>query len=222
MIIDFDQEAISQRKNKLKILLNRNNNKQRFICYHQHQIIKQVFEQPKRVFSYSRSIRHFQEIMSKTGSISLNKKAITLFLRRDENTEKKSYDEIIKATNSKLIQTDNIIQDEYGFRTERNQQHKQQSPYIKQRKFSQHLHIKDKIPKQPYIQRAIESQIVPTSKTNRSLKKHTFQNEILQQKVTQITSTNQKEQELQSSKSRQKQIDLYSNDNIFATITHRY
>lgn len=41
--------------------------------------------------------------MSKTGSISLNKKAITLFLRRDENTEKKSYDEIIKGTNSKLI-----------------------------------------------------------------------------------------------------------------------
>ncbi|CAD8199382.1 unnamed protein product [Paramecium octaurelia] len=222
MIFDFDQEVISQRKNKLKILLNRNNNKQRFFGYHQHQIVKQVFEEPKRVFSYSRSIRHFQEIMSKTGSISLNKKAITLFLRRDEQTEKKSYDEILKATNSKLIQTDNIIPDEFGYRTERNQLHKQQSPYIKQRKFSQHLNKKDKFPKTPYIQHAIESQVVPSSRTNRSLKKHTFQNEILQQKVNQITSANLKEQELQSIKSRQKQIDLYSNDNIFATITHRY
>ncbi|CAD8116274.1 unnamed protein product [Paramecium sonneborni] len=220
MIFDFDQEAISQRKNKLKILLNKNNKKQRIICYNQHQIIKQVFEQPKRVFSYSRSIRHFQEIMSKTGSISLNKKAITLFLKRDENTEKKPYDEILKVTNSKLVQTDNIIQDDYGYKTERNQLYRQQSPYIKQRKFSQHLHIKDKIPKMPYIQHSTESQVVQQQQKNRSLKKHTFQNEILQQKVNQITSM--KDQEQLTSKSRQKQIELYSNDNIFTTITHRY
>ncbi|CAD8118941.1 unnamed protein product [Paramecium sonneborni] len=217
MIFDFDQEAISQRKNKLQILLNNNNKKKRFQCYHQHEIVKQVFEQPQRIFSFSRSIRHFQEIMSKTGSISLNKKAITLFLKRDENSEKKPLDEILKVTNSKFVQTDSLMLDEYGFKTERNQLYRQESPYIKSRKFSQHLNIRDKIPKKAYIQHSIESQVV--QKKNRSLKKNTFQNEVLQQKVNQ--NTGNKEQE-QLSKSRQKQIDLYSNDNIFTTITNRY
>ncbi|CAD8162305.1 unnamed protein product [Paramecium octaurelia] len=222
MIFDFDQEAISQRKTKLQLLLNRNNNKQRFFCYRQHQIVKQAFEPPKRVFSYSRSIRHFQEIMSKTGSISLNKKAITLFLKRDDQAEKRSYDEIIKVTNSKLIQTDNINQDDYGFRTERNYLQKQQSPYIKQRKFSQHLNIKDKVPNKPYIQQTIERSVVSTYKNSRSSKKHTFQNEVLQQKMNQMLTQKITEQEQQYCKNRQKQIDLYSNDNIFTTITHRY
>ncbi|TNV74250.1 hypothetical protein FGO68_gene12529 [Halteria grandinella] len=211
MIFDSEQEALSQRKNKLSVLLNKNNKKRTF-CFQQHKIIKQVLEPPKRVFSYSRSIRHFQEIMSKTGSISLNKKVMTLFMRREDTMMVKQSDEMMKLTNSKLIQTDDLMLSEYGFKTDRLHGLGRESPYIKKRKFSQH-HVaeNENLPKQPYLKELSDIQ---------KPKYQTFQNEVLQQKVPKLSQNHFRttHNPLTSRKQRQ----LVKIDTIFTTITQRY
>ncbi|CAD8123957.1 unnamed protein product [Paramecium sonneborni] len=221
MILDFDQEIISQRRNKLRILLNKPNQKQQF-CQHQYQIIKQVLEPPKRIFSYSRSIRHFQEIMSKTGSISVNEKAKTLFIKQNKTINQKQRSDTIKDTNCKSIQTDELIMEEQGYKIDQTQRFIQESPYIRKRKFANNINLKDS--KQLYKKRAIEQSISLTPQTGRNINQSQFQNEILQQKVELMLPLYDRSTHFLSKKKHLKiKLDkLDKLDAIFATATNRF
>ncbi|CAD8182212.1 unnamed protein product [Paramecium octaurelia] len=223
MILDIDQEIISQRRNKLRILLNKPTHIKNF-CQHQHQIIKSVLEPPKRIFSYSRSIRHFLEIMSKTGSVSVNQKAITLYIKqRDANNQKFQSDQI-KTTNSKFIQTDDLITEEYNPKTERTLWNMQESPYIRKRKFANHSYQKEKDPKQIQLRKIYESDISNSPYTSRSIKQYTFQNEVLKQKLDTNTPFYDRSKHF-FNKKRTYQTNRYKcekSDTIFTTITNRY
>ncbi|CAD8212500.1 unnamed protein product [Paramecium pentaurelia] len=224
MILDIDQEIISQRRNKLRILLNKPNHTKN-LCQQQHQIIKSVLEPPKRIFSYSRSIRHFQEIMSKTGSVSVNQKAITLYFKQREANNQKLQSDQIKPTNSKFIQTDDLITEEQNSKTDRTLWNMQESPYIRKRKFANHSYQKEKYPKQLQLHKETQEYHLSNSpNTGRNIKQYTFQNEILKQKFDSIIPFYDRSTHF-FNKKRLHQIHhdkCEKLDTIFTTITHRY